>query len=498
MQAKPNREEPSMPSSISQGVTVQGARLAEAIMLGIKNIANKNFRMPRGWYALHVGQRRENTDPSVELVIDSCPEVPPALDLPVAAVVGIVFIDQHIRCDAVPHEKWAIQGCGLVCNIISHVSRLPTPIPCTGASRPWILDRDVAAKINAQLFCMQVVKSCELRATASCASSATLGASSSTSDSSVSGLNQPPYDLAVSANAAIACKCCQQVCKSQRGLLRHYESSPICKASHHKRLQLAATQSSGSGETMQPREVHEGAGEVFRDNMRGLVSAGLAKLQLDSLCDNTLRNEMKGLVKGWLAHAGKEIERRLQPLACTSSDKDFLHSVVTECLDVFDGLHTARQEERYLRDTLPYIAPVERELGTHTDWVIDAEGFKHRGKTVKDHCYDLPLAALLARLFQQDSRAWEQVQQSQDEWRALPSSSSEQMVISDIVHGTLFREHPELGEAMIGKLPAAEAPMRLAVGLYYDGLGLSNPLGVAAGRCTHSADITAIPAATTM
>ena len=35
---------------------------------------------------------------------------------------------------------------------------------------------------------------------------------------------------------------------------------------------------------------------------------------------------------------------------------------------------------------------------------------------------------------------------------------------------------------MIGKLPAAEDPMRLAVGLYYDGLGLSNPLGVAAGR----------------
>ena len=46
----------------------------------------------------------------------------------------------------------------------------------------------------------------------------------------------------------------------------------------------------------------------------------------------------------------------------------------------------------------------------------------------------------------------------------------------------VHREHPELGQAMIGKLPAAEDPMRLAVGLYYDGLGLSNPLGVAAGR----------------
>ena len=84
---------------------------------------------------------------------------------------------------------------------------------------------------------------------------------------------------------------------------------------------------------------------------------------------------------------------------------------------------------------------MERALGTHTNWVTDAEGFKQRGKTVKDHCYDLPLASLLARLFQQDSRAWEQVQQSQVDWRELPSASSDIMVISDVVHGTLFRRH---------------------------------------------------------
>lgn len=45
------------------------------------------------------------------------------------------------------------------------------------------------------------------------------------------------------------------------------------------------------------------------------------------------------------------------------------------------------------------------------------------------------------------------------------------------------RDHPELGKAMIGKPAVPGEPMRLACGLYYDGLGLANPLGVAAGRC---------------
>ena len=141
----------------------------------------------------------------------------------------------------------------------------------------------------------------------------------------------------------------------------------------------------------------------------------------------------------WLAFAGAEVERRLQPLATTMESKNYLHSVVIECLDVFDGLRTAKQEESYLKASLPYIEPVERELGTHTEWIIDAEGFKHQGKTKKDHCYDLPLAQQLARLFQNDERAWEQVLESQDEWRNQPTERSELFVISDIHHGTLFR-----------------------------------------------------------
>ena len=421
-----------LPVEVSKAITVQGARLAEAIMLGIKNIENRLFSMKPGWYALHVGRQLEHRDPSINIILDSCPEVAPALKLPVSAVVGIIHIEQHVSCRSVPNEKWAIQQPGMLCNIISCVSRLPTPIyDVRGQLSIWPLDRVVANTIGSQLSKMKVVKSCALlpmnpiRACASSASSST---------------KSPAPQQSVVA-ATFTCKCCLMTTNKYYKLMQHLKSHPICAANHHTRLELQSRQASRTrAESHTPSEQCASA-EIFTHDMRSLVSDGLASLQLDSLCDNTLRDQMKGLVKGWLSFAGKEIERRLQPMAATRSDKDYLHSVVTQCLDVFDGLNTARQEEGYLRRTLPYVQPVERVLGTHTDWVTDAEGFKQRGKTVKDHCYDLPLASLLARLFQQDSRAWEQVQQSQVDWRELPSASSETMVISDVVHGTLFRSH---------------------------------------------------------
>eukprot|EP00965_Chrysotila_dentata_P242053 6204661-Pleurochrysis_carterae.AAC.1 len=47
----------------------------------------------------------------------------------------------------------------------------------------------------------------------------------------------------------------------------------------------------------------------------------------------------------------------------------------------------------------------------------------------------------------------------------------------------MFREHPELGAAMGGTIPDADEPMRLAIGLYCDGVETVNPIGVARGRC---------------
>ena len=90
-----------LPVEVSKAITVQGARLAEAIMLGIKNIENRLFSMKPGWYALHVGRQLEHPDPSINIILDSCPEVAPALKLPVSAVVGIIHIEQHVSCRSV-------------------------------------------------------------------------------------------------------------------------------------------------------------------------------------------------------------------------------------------------------------------------------------------------------------------------------------------------------------------------------------------------------------
>lgn len=83
-----------------------------------------------------------------------------------------------------------------------------------------------------------------------------------------------------------------------------------------------------------------------------------------------------------------------------------------------------------------------------------------------------------------DKRAWSQVKASQQRWRENPpTSGSSELVIMDITDGSVFKEHPELGKAMAGKEPSEDEPIRLAIGLYYDGVETANPLGFARGRC---------------
>ena len=99
----------------------------------------------------------------------------------------------------------------------------------------------------------------------------------------------------------------------------------------------------------------------------------------------------------------------------------------------------------------------------------------------KDYCYDIPVKDTLARLLQNDSRAWEQVKATQEEWsRNPPARGTKATVIADITDGSVFRDHPEFGQnARLGK---AGEPFQLAIGLYYDGIETANPLGYARGK----------------
>eukprot|EP00965_Chrysotila_dentata_P169435 5594833-Pleurochrysis_carterae.AAC.1 len=91
-----------------------------------------------------------------------------------------------------------------------------------------------------------------------------------------------------------------------------------------------------------------------------------------------------------MGNVSAELERRLAP-AFVGKEAS-IQETVREVLNIFNGLETSALEESSLKRSVPFIAPTERRLGSHTEYVTDAEGFKLRGKTKVDHCYDLALS----------------------------------------------------------------------------------------------------------
>eukprot|EP00965_Chrysotila_dentata_P031790 1060227-Pleurochrysis_carterae.AAC.1 len=63
----------------------------------------------------------------------------------------------------------------------------------------------------------------------------------------------------------------------------------------------------------------------------------------------------------------------------------------------------------------------------------------------------------------------------------MPSRNSDDFVIADISDSSVFNDHPELGKKLGGAAADPDGPLRLTIGLYYDGLETANPLGVARG-----------------
>eukprot|EP00965_Chrysotila_dentata_P147409 4866146-Pleurochrysis_carterae.AAC.1 len=164
--------------------------------------------------------------------------------------------------------------------------------------------------------------------------------------------------------------------------------------------------------------------KAFRGDMQDTVLDGLSRLRIDALVPDTTMTSLKGVVRTWLDAAVHELERRISP-----NYKQDLSAESTPSL----------------RSTI-------------------AEGFKVKGRTRVDSCYDLPLSETIGRLLRHGPRTWKQMCRSQQECRTHDHSSPD-FVIADITDGSVFIDHPQLGKAMIGRDPGSYEPIRLAVGL---------------------------------
>ena len=274
-------------------------------------------------------------------------------------------------------------------------------------------------------------------------------------------------------------------------LMIHRGLSPLCSGA----LGLNALQVLQQARASVSTENHNlDAGELesralFRGTTRDAMLEHLAWRRFDALDSGTSLAAGKEFVTTAMDLVKPELHRRLQS-SMTCSD-DFLRDTIADVCDVFgqlqppnanatDGSYASiYSEAREMRAHEQKFAeaavkPTERTLGWRGERSMDAEGQAFGPVRLKRaFCFDVAVDATLRRLMQCDARAWAQVEEASERWQQNPpEEGAEETVFFDIPDGEFFRSHPELG---------IDAPrdgsVKLAFILYYDGLGITNPLG---------------------
>uniref|UniRef100_A0A7S0AGV7 Uncharacterized protein n=1 Tax=Pyrodinium bahamense TaxID=73915 RepID=A0A7S0AGV7_9DINO len=143
------------PALVTHGLTVQGPQQGMAMVTGRKQIENRAWRIPCGWYALHVGSK-----PLAAIGEEWCermktvwPEAPPERSLPSSCIVGLIHVsDQRPAAKCLPqdHEQsvWAV---GPICHVISEAVKLPQPIHLSGSQGLWPISAATQERIKRQL-----------------------------------------------------------------------------------------------------------------------------------------------------------------------------------------------------------------------------------------------------------------------------------------------------------------------------------------------------------
>lgn len=104
-----------------RAITLRGALLSEAILLGQKRVENRTWSIKPGWYALHTGAGKITPETLSVVMANWVGPIPD--NLPTSAIVGFVLFGVSIRPDS--FSGWET---GPVLNPILKALRLPEPI----------------------------------------------------------------------------------------------------------------------------------------------------------------------------------------------------------------------------------------------------------------------------------------------------------------------------------------------------------------------------------
>ncbi|CAE8708187.1 unnamed protein product [Polarella glacialis] len=125
------------------------------MVTGRKQIENRGWRIPPGWYALHVGSQ-----PLAAIGVEWCermrvawPEAPPERSLPSSKIVGLIHVSEQRKPGASlpkdhPQAIWAV---GPICHVIDQAVELPRGIQHGGSKGLWEISEPARQRLLRQL-----------------------------------------------------------------------------------------------------------------------------------------------------------------------------------------------------------------------------------------------------------------------------------------------------------------------------------------------------------
>ena len=200
--------------------------------------------------------------------------------------------------------------------------------------------------------------------------------------------SQDNYDIATEV-ATTQCPKCQKWFAPGAGIFNHYNTCGSTVRGKHR------TCSKANGSQAEGSQAEADAQEFYRICMRQRVTTVCAGLRFPSgghpVADHalsTVKNEWQQNIAPVL---GEEITRRIVASPSVAQDQNALAQLVGEVLQLFNGIETKAKELSCLKNELPFIQPVRRELGRSTVYTTDGNGFKFSSKITVHYTWDLPV-----------------------------------------------------------------------------------------------------------
>lgn len=260
------------------------------------------------------------------------------------------------------------------------------------------------------------------------------------------------------------CSKCLRNFATEKGCQTHQGMAAACKNACVLTNQFVSPAESAFAADTQATEYHA--------ELKAHLVDAYGDMRYEKLMPGKHVDHVKECFDGVLSRMRDELVRRLSSYEITDKDgcKVNLDKAILPILDVHRGIASAHSESTARKERLgnALLEPVKRSL-------VDPSGERSC-----DFVYDVPLDAELERCMLADPNLYSCIKNASDSWASRRNhhpGDHEVLSLGDITDGSVFRDHPRLGD----KAPAT-SKTQIAVILYYDEVEPVNALGAFVGK----------------